>query len=80
MLAVYLPVCNPCTELSDSLVVGVEFQFNSIQFFIAHISRYTYKQSNIVSMRYKVISEKAHVVEHCIKIIMYNRVKAIINK
>ena len=31
-------------------------------------------------MRYKVISEKAHVVEHCIKIIIYNRVKAIINK
>ena len=44
--------------------------------------RYTYIniQTNIVSMRYKVISEKAHVVEHCIKIIIYTRMKTLINK
>ena len=39
--------------------------FNSLLYIFQ--VRYTYKQSNIASMRYKVISEKAHVVEHCIQ-------------
>ena len=60
----YFPSPSPYHRTCPFSICSFIFIFNSLLRIFQ--VRYTYVESNIVSIRYIFISEKAHVVEHCI--------------